>query len=54
MISLSCTDIPIYSKNKKKYIKNVQYIFQKLQKHDLQIELKKYSFHKNKIKFLRY
>ena len=47
-------NIFIYSKNKKKHVKYIQYIFQWLKEHDLQIKLKKYFFHKNEIKFLKY
>ena len=47
-------DILVYSKNKNKYIKYVQYIFQRLQEHDLQIKSKKCFFHKNEIEFLGY
>ena len=41
-------------KKNKKYIKHIQYIFQKLQEHDLQTKPKKYFFHKNKVEFLKY
>ena len=47
-------NILVYSKNKNKHVKYVQYIFQRLQEHDLRVELKKYFFHKNEIKFLKY
>ena len=47
-------DIFVYSKTKKTHVKHIQYIFQKLQEHSLWIQLKKYSFHKNKMESLRY
>lgn len=47
-------DIVIYSKNFKDYITYMKWVFQRLQEYFLFANLKKYSFHNNKVKFLRY
>ena len=45
-------DIFIYSKSKKKHAKHIRLIFQKFQKTGLQLDINKYEFYAQKVKYL--